>query len=177
MKIIKSTDIDKIFPLVAKAFGYDKEAYLVKDLLSDKSAEPILSLVAEKNGEYIGHILFTKCTLVEHDNYPLMHILAPLAILPEYQKQGIGGLLIKEGHRILKEMGTELVFVLGHMDYYPRFGYLPDAKSYGYSAPYLIPEEYKNAWMLQSLKDDELPKVKGKVMCSNELNKEQHWRE
>ena len=107
----------------------------------------------------------------------LLHILAPLAVKPDYQKQGIGGLLIREGLRRLIEMGSEMVFVLCHMEYYPKFGFIPDAKKIGFSAPYPIPEEYANAWMVQSLNPNGFTKNHGKIVCSTELNKPEHWRE
>ena len=161
-----------------RAFGYKKEAQLTADLLKDSTAKPILSLLAFKEGEAIGHILFTRVYLNQMDaNQPLMHILAPLAVIPEFQKQGIGGLLIKEGLRILKEWGSEVVFVLGHMDYYPKFGFIPDAKKIGFLTPYPIPDEHADAWMVQSLNPKGILIAKGKIICSKELNKPEHWRE
>ncbi len=177
MKIIKSTDLNRIFPVVANAFGNNEEACLVRDLLSDESAQPILSLVALDDDEYVGHILFTRCTVDGLESEPSIYLLAPLAVLPKYQKQGIGGLLIKEGLRLLREMLVELVFVLGHMDYYPRYGFVPDAKKYGYSAPYPIPEEFKNAWMIHSLTDGDFSVEKAQIRCSDMLNKKEYWEE
>jgi putative acetyltransferase len=173
-----SKDFNDIMVVEERAFGFVKEAKLTSDLLNDKTAEPILSLLAFRDKEAIGHILFTRVYIDEmNTKQPLMHILAPLAIIPEYQKQGVGGLLIKEGLRRLKEMGSEMVFVLGHMEYYPKFGFIPDAKKIGFSAPYLIPDEYANAWMVQSLNPKGFVIDKGNVICSNELNKPEHWRE
>lgn len=173
-----SDDFNDIMTVEERAFGYVKEAKLTADLLKDNTAKPILSLLAFSDKEPVGHIIFTRVYLDEMDTVqPLIHILAPLAVIPEYQKQGIGGLLIKEGLHILKERGTEMVFVLGHMDYYPKFGFIPDAKKIGYTAPYPIPEEYTNAWMVQSLNPKGFLIEKGNVICSNELNKPEHWRE
>jgi len=182
MKIIirktGSKDFNDIMVVEERAFGYVKEAKLTANLLSDKTAEPTLSLLAFDGQKAVGHILFTRVYINEmNNNQPLVHILAPLAIIPEYQKQGIGGLLIKEGLKRLSEMGTEVVFVLGHMDYYPKFGFIPDAEKKGFHAPYSIPDEYKNAWMVQSLNPDGFMIKKGNVICSNELNKPEHWRE
>ncbi|NQU86117.1 MAG: N-acetyltransferase, partial [Mariniphaga sp.] len=126
-KTVKS-DFNDIMEVEKLAFGYDKEAELVAQLLENKTATPILSLLAFSKNEAVGHILFTKVMLEGNNNSPLMHILAPLAVKPGFQKKGIGGLLIKEGLKILKEMGAEIVFVLGHMDYYPRYGFIPDAE-------------------------------------------------
>ena len=178
---IRETDINDfndIMKVEERAFGYAKEAKLTADLLNDKTAEPILSLLSFHENKAIGHILFTRVYIDEMTtSQPLIHILAPLAIIPEYQKQGIGGLLINAGLERLKEIGSEMVFVLGHMEYYPKFGFLPDAKKIGYSAPYPIPEEFANAWMVQSLNPEGFILNHGKVICANELNKPEHWRE
>lgn len=171
-------DFNDIMVVEERAFGFVKEAQLTANLLNDKTAEPILSLLAFHEKEAIGHILFTRVYINEmNTTQPLIHILAPLAIIPEYQKQGVGGLLIKEGLRRLKEMGSEMVFVLGHTEYYPKFGFIPDAKKLGFTAPHPIPAEYANAWMLQSLNPKGFVIAKGNVICSNELNKPEHWRE
>lgn len=171
-------DFDQIMVVEERAFGYVKEAQLTADLLSDSTAKPILSLLAFYEGKAVGHILFTRAYLNEiSEDQAMIHILAPLAVIPEFQKCGVGGLLITEGLRRLKESGTEMVFVLGHMEYYPKFGFIPDAGKLGYEAPYPIPEEYANAWMVQSLMEGGFTIKPGKVHCSEELNKPEHWRE
>ena len=134
----KGTDFNDIMLVEELAFGYKKEANLVADLLKDKTAEPILSLLAFYKKKAVGHILFTRIYIDNAINQPLFHILAPLAVIPEFQKQGIGGLLIEAGIDILKEKGSKLVFVLGHMEYYPKYGFIPDAKSLGFKVK--IPE-------------------------------------
>ena len=171
-------DFNDIMIVEERAFGYVKEAQLTADLLNDKTAEPILSLLAFHEKKAIGHILFTRVYIDEmNTKQPLIHILAPLAVIPEYQNKGVGGSLIREGLNRLKEMGTEMVFVLGHMDYYPKYGFIPDAGKIGFSAPYPIPDEYANAWMVQSLNPKGFVIGGGNVICSNELNKPEHWRE
>lgn len=171
-------DFSDIMMVEERAFGYDKEAKLTADLLGDSTANPILSLLAYYESKAIGHIIFTRVYIDEmNTDQPLIHILAPLAVIPEYQKQGVGGLLISEGLKRLKESGSELVFVLGHMDYYPKHGFIPDAGKMGYAAPYKIPKKYANAWMAQSLNEGEFSIKRGKVLCCNELNKPEHWRE
>jgi predicted N-acetyltransferase YhbS len=134
------------------------------------------SLVAIENEKIIGHILYTKATVTQTELSISTQILAPLAILPDQQKKGIGEKLINEGIRQSKELGTELVFVLGHPIYYPRCGFFP-AGERGFEAPYPIPEEHAAAWMVQSLNGDSLETANGKVRCSNVLNEPQHWRE
>ncbi|WP_159520638.1 GNAT family N-acetyltransferase [Sunxiuqinia indica] len=179
--IIKETankDLTAIFEVESQAFGHDKEARLTEALLGDSTAKPVLSLLAFYNEKAVGHILFTRVYMNEmSENQPLMHILAPLAVIPEYQKKGIGKMLIMEGLEKLKQSGSVLVFVLGHIGYYDRHGFVPDAAKLGYQAPFPIPEEFADAWMVQSLNSSDINLEKGKVLCANELNKPEHWRE
>lgn len=181
MKIRKTTESERseILNIHTQAFGKDKGpeiSQLVNGLLDDESAKPILSLVAVDNDKLIGHILFTKVVVAGAKNQIIAQILAPLAILPEKQNKGTGEKLINEGLRLLKESGTDLVFVLGHPTYYPRCGFIP-ANEQGYEAPYPIPEEHTEAWMVQGLIGDVMNKNSGKVQCSRVLNEPQHWRE
>ncbi len=181
MEIKKAIESDRkeILDVHNLAFGKEEGpeiAKLVDDLLNDKTAMPLLSLVAIKNEKIIGHILFTKATITQTTLSISTHILAPLAILPDHQKKGIGEKLIHKGIRQLKELGTELVFVLGHPSYYPRCGFSPAGEK-GFEAPYSIPEENADAWMLLSLSGNAIETVNGKVQCSKILNEPQYWRE
>lgn len=181
MKIRKSTEseLGEILNIHTQAFGKDEGpiiSQLVKDLLVDKTAMPTLSLVAVHSDKLIGHILFTKVEVTGAESPIIAQILAPLAILPEEQNKGTGEKLINEGLRLLKESGTELVFVLGHPTYYPRCGFIPAGKQ-GYEAPYPIPEENAEAWMVQGLIGDVLINNSGKVQCSVVLDEPHHWRE
>lgn len=145
-------DLSTIFEVEATAFGHEKEAHLTAALLADPTARPTLSLLAFDGERAIGHILFTRVTLDPPDPaQPLLHILAPLAVIPSYQKQGIGQRLIETGLERLRQSGSQMVFVLGHIGYYDRFGFLPDAAHHGYPAPFPIPSEFANAWMIQPL--------------------------
>ncbi len=174
----RKADLEDIMYVQSRAFGHDKEAQLTADLLQDNTAEPLLSLLAFDQQKVIGHILFTRVYINKVDKtQPLMHILAPLAVIPDYQNRGIGGVLIREGLNRLKRMGSELVFVLGHMEYYPKLGFIPDAKKIGYSAPFPIPDEFANAWMVQSLNPNRFTIEKGQVICAKTLNRPEHWRE
>ena len=181
LKIRKSIESERkeILNIHNQAFGEDKGpviARLVDDLLNDETAMPILSLVAVENNKLIGHILYTKAVVTQTEISISAQILAPLAILPEEQKKGIGEKLINEGLRLLKASGTELVFVLGHPTYYPRCGFIA-AGGQGFEAPYPIPEEHAEAWMIQELNGDVLENSSGKIQCSKVLNEPQHWRE
>lgn len=172
-----ASDFNSIMEIEKQAFGYDKEAKLVADLLADHTAEPIVSLLAFYNDEPVGHILFTRAYFSEQEEQPMMHVLAPLAVKPEYQRKGIGGMLIKAGLEKLREKGSNLVFVLGHKEYYPKYGFMPDANRLGYPAPYPILEEYSDYWMVQPIGPKGFEVGKGKVKCCDELNKPEHWRD
>jgi len=170
-------DFKRILEVVKLGFGYDKEAKLVAELLDDPTGEPIISLLAFYKGEAIGYILFTRAYIEGQSIQPMMHILAPLAVKPDYQRMGVGGLLIREGIRILKEKGSNLIFVLGHKEYYPRFGFIPQAARMGYPPPYPMRDENGDYWMVQSLKENEYDVDKGNIRCCEKLNQPQHWRD
>lgn len=170
-------DFNNIMIVEKQAFGYNKEAKLVADLLVDRSAEPMVSLLAFHKNEAVGHILFTRAYFDNQEAQPMMHILAPLAVKPEYQKQGIGGMLIQAGIEELQKKGSTLVFVLGHKEYYPKYGFIPNALGLGYPAPYPILEEYSDCWMVHAISPKGFEIGKGKIRCSDELNKPEHWRD
>lgn len=170
-------DFNDIMEIEKLAFGYDKEAKLVAELLEDKTGEPMLSLLAFQENEAIGHILFTRAYFDKQKEQPMMHILAPLAIKPNYQRQGIGGQLIKKGIQILQERGSNLIFVLGHKEYYPRYGFIPQAARLGYPAPYHIPDENGDYWMVQPISELGFKVGKGKIKCCDILNRPEHWRD
>jgi putative acetyltransferase len=181
LKIRKTTesDLSDLLSVEKQAFGNDKGSEivdLVNGLLNDPSARPLLSLLAVNNEQPVGHILFTKARINDFIDSVSAVILAPLAVIPEAQSYGVGGWLIEEGLRHLSERGVELVFVLGHPDYYPRHGFKP-AGALGFEAPYPIPEEHANAWMVQELHPGVIDIVEGKVICADVLNQPEHWRE
>lgn len=179
IRTAKKSELSVILNIHTLAFGEEKGpviAELVDGLIDDESAKPILSLVAVDGEKLVGHILFTKVKVTGTEKQISAQILAPLAILPEEQNKGTGEKLINEGLRLLKESGTELVFVLGHPTYYPRCGFIP-AGEQGYEAPYPIPKEHAEAWMVQGLIGDVMTMNSGKVRCSIVLNEPQHWRE
>ena len=169
-------DLDDVLNVECRAFGGETEAELVRDLLADPSAEPRLSLVASLDGHCVGHILFTTVILVGAPRRVNASILGPLAVMPEAQSQGIGGKLIGEGLRLLGAAGVELVFVLGHPGYYPRFGFEPAGRS-GFEAPYPIAEEHADAWMVQALRAGVIGSVAGRVQSADTLSRPELWRE
>jgi len=180
LQIRRSTESDRtaIRDIHASAFGEEQGEEiieLVNGLLEDSTAEPLLSLVAETGGRLVGHILFTVAKL-QSDQEISARILAPLAVSSEFQDAGVGGALIREGLKKLAGSGVDLVFVLGHPGYYPRFGF-QTAGALGFEPPYPIPSEHADAWMVQELKVGVIGSVEGGVQCSKVLNQPQHWRE
>jgi putative acetyltransferase len=178
--IIRETttdDINEIVRINKLAFGSDVEANLVLDLLDDETAKPLLSLLAIDKNEAVGHILFTRVFFANSENQPLMYILAPMSVKPEHQQKGVGSTMVKKGIEILKTRGAEMVFVLGHEKYYPKYGFKPDAGKLGFEAPYPIPEQNAGAWMVQFLKDGQADYGVHKIRYADKLDKPEYWRE
>ncbi len=172
-----SDDLNLIIRIHRAAFNSADEAELTSNLIEDSTAQPIVSLLAYQNNIAVGHILFTKANLKGNSNNPFTYILAPLAVIPEYQNHGIGGLLIKKGLDMVKDSGAELVFVLGHIKYYPKFGFIPNAAKLDLAPPYPIAKEVADAWMVKELKDGAVNEYSGTVLCAKSLDKEEYWRE
>lgn len=170
------SDLNDILSVERAAFGQDEEAELVRDLLDDPTARPVLSLLAFKDERPVGHILFTAAHLTRSQNTTAIAILAPLAVVPDAQKQGIGSQLIKTGLQRLSQSGIDLVFVLGYPEYYSKHGFTP-AGYLGFNAPHPIPDEHADAWMVQALRPGIIGSVCGQVTCSDILNKPEYWRE
>ncbi len=128
-------DIAQIHDVNQRAFGQPVEADLV-DALREQ-ARPFLSIVAEGDGAIVGHICFTPVT-IEQTNGLVMG-LAPMAVAPERQHQGIGSQLVRFGLDECRRLGAVAVVVLGHPEYYPRFGFRP-ASSVGLRSEYDVPD-------------------------------------
>lgn len=137
-----TADHSVVSQLHALAFGQENEGKLVDLLRQDDSFVPELSIVAVLNEEVIGHILFSKIEIVGSAGQKTGSLaLAPMGVLPKYQKSGIGGKLIRAGLEMAKELGFQSVIVLGHKDYYPRFGFEP-AEKWAIGTHYEVPSEY-----------------------------------
>lgn len=161
--MIIRTEREDDYGLVQKlneiAFGQSDEAELVSKLRKNPDYIPELSLVAEENNKIIGHILFTPTEIVDGEQHHKSLALAPMSVLPEQQNKGIGSALVKAGFEKAKQLGFSSVIVLGHPDYYPRFGFLP-AKQFGIHPPV---KEWQAALFAKELKDTALKNVSGVV--------------
>jgi putative acetyltransferase len=130
-------DYPVVYAVNASAFETPAEANLVEVLRVE--AHPYISLVAEESGEIVGHILFTPVELSGHTDLRIMG-LGPVAVMPEQQKKGIGSALIKAGLKSCKYLGYGAVIVLGHKNYYPRFGFTPSVQ-YSITSEFDVPPE------------------------------------
>lgn len=139
-----------------------KEHLLVSRMRNSNGFIPELSLVAtdKDNNKILGHILLSKIGIRKDDNELVESLaLAPVSVLPEYQNKGIGGHLITEALKEAKELGYSSVVVLGHPEYYPKFGF-KKASLWGIKAPFEVPDE---AFLAIELRENALNKVSGVV--------------
>lgn len=134
VRLEQPSDLASIRDVNCLAFGQPLEADIV-DALREAGALT-LSLVAAVDARVVGHILFSPVTLGEVEGVGL----APMAVLPEFQRQGVGSALIREGLARLHRVGCPFVVVLGHPDYYPKFGFT-SARSRGITCEWDVPDE------------------------------------
>ena len=135
------------------------EPYLVERLRKTDAYIPELSLVAELNGEIIGHLMMSKVEIVSEDQSVISLGLAPVSVVPKYQRIGVGSALIREAHKRAGELGYKSAVLLGHKDYYPRFGY-KRAIDFGIEFPFDGPSEY---CMVVELAPEGLKNVHGMI--------------
>ena len=142
--------------LNASAFETTAEGDLVDKLRAQ--AQPIVSLTAEIDKQIVGHILFSPVTLSGNPSLILMG-LAPMAVFPEEQGNGIGTALVYAGLKQCRNLNAVAVVVLGHPEYYPRFGFLPSSK-FNIDSEYDVPKEL---FMLQELETNALKDKNGRI--------------
>jgi len=158
-----SGDIAAVYRVNEQAFDTKSEAELV-DLLRARG-KAVVSLVAENDGEIVGHILFSPVSIEPpRANWNALG-LAPVAVLPDYQMQGIGKALVNKGLERCRDLGVELVFVLGHPAYYPKFSF-QKASLYSFANEYQADE----AFMVIELQAGALPQYSGLVKYAPEFS-------
>lgn len=148
-------DLKTIREVNRRAFGQRQEADLVDKLR--QNYHDLLSLVAVIQNEVVGHILFTPVTIESAARTVQGMGLAPMAVLPEYQRQGIGSKLVRSGIEQLKKRQCPFIIVLGHAEYYPRFDFEP-ASRYGIRSEWEVEDE---AFMILLLNESEMQDISG----------------
>ena len=171
MKILlrpeEASDIETIFDLNKQAFGRDNEAKIVDLLRCKKTFIPTLSIVAIRENQLVGHILFTLVEIIDNQTIRYQSLaLAPVAVHPDYQSEGIGTQMIKYGLNQAQQLGFKSVIVLGRETYYPRFGFLP-ASHWNIYPPFDVPSYH---FMAMELKPGGLHGVSGTVDFPSEFS-------
>ena len=159
-------DYEQITRLHAIAFNGDGEARLVEKLRRTPIYIPELSLVAKYRNAIIGHILFYPIKINTCRKKCNSLALAPVSVIPSFQNRKVGSRLIKEGLEKAQKLGFKSVIVVGHPEYYPRFGF-EKASKYGISAPFHVPD---NALFAIELQKDGLKNCSGIIEYPSEYN-------
>ena len=160
----ENRDIPSIRQVEEIALGEQNEANLVDALRSSEAL--LISLVAEVEDKIVGHVAFSEVSIESESDHWTALGLGPMAVLPAHQGKGIGSKLVEAGLRACEKLGYPLVVVLGHSEYYPRFGFSP-ARPYGISWEGKVPDE---VFMVKELGLDALSRISGTVRYRPEFN-------
>ncbi len=159
IRLERSGDEAAIYEVNRLAFNGEGEPKLVDAIRASDGFIPDLSLVAEQDGQIVGHVLFSRAAIrTESRDIPVL-VLAPIAVVPELQNQGIGSKLIQAGLERARELDEKIVLLVGHPWYYPRFGFKP-ARPLGIDYPTPIREE---VFMVLELTPGALEGIRGTV--------------
>lgn len=155
-------DFAQVYEVNYEAFGNsDDEAKLVERIRASEGFVPELSLVAEVGGSIVGHVLVSKALVVGSEARHEVLVLAPIAVRPSCQKQGVGTKLITEAQQRSKELGASLILLIGHPGYYPKFGFKP-ARAFGIDLlQFEVPDE---VFMVYEVTGGSLEAVKGELV-------------
>ncbi|MEG3968446.1 N-acetyltransferase [Microcoleus sp. T2B6] len=160
----KPEDVEAVRNINIAAFGRENEANLVDKLRGIAST---FSFVAVQSDRIVGHIFFSPVVVEGKCSRNLsIQGLAPVAVLPNYQRQGLGTLLIQHGLEECGRSGFHAVVVLGHPDFYPRFGFIPASRK-GLGCEYDVPDE---AFMVLELESGALQDCSGTVKYRSEFS-------
>jgi putative acetyltransferase len=159
----KPADVAAVYAVERAAFGRAAEAELVDRLRA--AAQPHISLVAARDADIVGHIFFSPVSIATAPFALQPMGLAPMAVQPDWQRRGIGGALIRAGLDACRALGSGAVVVLGHPEYYPRFGFAP-AVRWGLRCEYDAPDD---AFMVLELVPGALDGVSGLVRYASEF--------
>ena len=168
MKLKIRTEVEKDHERVCEinnlAFQQEDESRLIENIRKSENFIPELSLVAEIEDQIVGHILFSKVQIIGSSVFESL-ALAPMAVIPDLQKKGIGTELINKGMKKAKEMGFDSIIVLGHSEYYPKFGF-QKASKWNITCPFGVPDE---AFMAIELIEKALDGKSGTVKYPDEF--------
>lgn len=139
IRTFQPQDRPAITAFYPQAFPDEDLVPLLQKLLDDTGN--VVNLVALRDGAVIGHVAFTRCGIGGRTER--LGLLGPLAVAPQYQKQGIGSALVRSGMERVGADGVTQVFVLGDPDYYSRFGFVQENKI---TPPYDLPEQWRPGW-------------------------------
>jgi len=164
----QTDDHEAITEVNLAAFDGETEARLVENLRKTSAFIPELSLVAVLDGRVVGHILLSIVHIARDSERIPVISLAPMAVLPVHQNQGIGSLLVRAGLEKCRELGHSVVVLVGHPNYYPRFGFTP-AGAQGLRLPFETPDE---AFMVCELEPGALDRISGEIIYPPEFSEE-----
>ena len=173
IRIAQEADLAPIQQLIAASFSDDENKAImnvVAALAQENTTPPIKSFIAESGDQLVGYVAYSP-VFTGLDGIS-GYILAPLAVLPTYQKQGVGTKLIEAGSEVLVAYGVDVLLVYGDPDYYGRFGFTEEiARSF--VPPY--PLEYPFGWLGMRLSKTEIPNHPIKFECAAALSKPEIW--
>lgn len=140
------------------AFGREEEADLVEKIRNSQYYIPQLTLIAEDNNSVVAHLMFSYIHLVGEQTFQVIG-LAPIAVHPDFQNQGIGSALVNAGLNQANVLGETLIVVLGHSQFYSRFGFKPSV-NFNIESPFPVPED---VFMVKTLANYQ-SKYRGKIV-------------
>lgn len=158
-------DYVQIDQVIRQAFGQEDESRIVNRLRQTAGFVPELALVAVVENRVVGHLLLSRIGIETGQETVPTLALAPIAVAPDWQRKGIGGRLIQEGLKRAEALGFESVIVLGHADYYPKFGFRP-AIDWNIKPPFDVPSE---VFMALELREKALSQAQGTVRYPSEF--------
>ena len=174
IRLAQETDLDSILKVIETSFS-DEENKVILNLVQELSREvtspSIKSLVAEVDNQVIGYVSFSPIFL-KTDSSIVGYILAPLAVSPEHQKQGVGSNLINAGIEMLTKDGVGVLLVYGDPAYYGRFGFKEEI-GYSFLPPYTL--QYPFGWTGMMLNDTPVPENSIEFQCVAALSKPDLW--
>ncbi len=174
IRIATNQDSDDIKKVYLSAFPKGESEIAAKiaiELLSENTTPQTISLITETDHSVVGHVAFSPVEIDNNDNCRA-YILAPLAVLTDYQKRGIGSTLIKYGMQQLSVMGVNIVFVYGDPNYYERFGFNADTVR-NYITPYKL--QYPSGWQAIVLNEYVMEKIPVAINCVASLSDPKLW--